>query len=179
VALCDRVLTDVGVLPLPDWAAAYGTTLVGDSASYAADVPVVAAALLDRRWVALGGRRLTEVLPWSAQHEQDAHAVAAAFLGGAAVPVAFDVRRWVAAATHAYRQSPGTYTALDLDAAMGADVDNHPAVRKRSSRSPRAELVERAALAGPGGPADALREADRSAGAALAERLELTEKRTR
>jgi hypothetical protein len=174
VALCNQVLAAVGVAAPTDWPATYGTQLVGNSRTYAADVPVIVEALVSREWTALGRKRLDQVLPWDAQHEGDAHTVALKTLTGEVVPVVFDVRRWVAAATHAYWADPDTYTRLDLDSALARDITSRPAGRARSSHSPRERLMEHVALPEAVDLADAMRDADRRAGAALARRLHIT-----
>jgi hypothetical protein len=174
VALCDEVLAAIGVSPPTGWWDTYGKQIVGNSRDFADDVPVIATALLGRQWDAIGGKRLTDILPWDAQHEADARKVAAKTLLREAVPVAFDVRRWVAAAMHAYRADPDTYTDLDLDDALATHIVRQRTAGVRSSRSLREQLIGPDEAPQPVDRAAQLRAADRRAGAELAERLKIT-----
>ena len=173
VALCDEVLSAIGVSPPTGWRDTYGKQIVGNSRAFADDIPVIATALLGRHWDAIGAK-LTDILPWDAQHERDARKVAAKTLLREAVPVAFDVRCWVAAAMHAYRARPDTYTDLDLDKTLAAHIVGQRTAGVRSSRSLRERLIVHDEAPQPIDRAAQLRDADRRAGAELAERLKIT-----
>lgn len=172
VALCERFQAGSSVSATTGWSEAYGPG-AGSSQDYLADVPAVAAALLERSWDAVGGSRLAEVLPWDRRREDDAHRVATKTLRREAVPVAFDVRLWVAAAGHAYRAEPDTYTELELDRALATHIVGQRSAGVRSSRSVRESLVV-SGTRGPGDRTEQLRAADRQAGAELARHMNLT-----
>jgi hypothetical protein len=169
----DEVLSAIGVSPPTGWRDTYGKQIVGNSRAFADDIPVIATALLGREWDAIGAK-LTDILPWDAQHERDARKVAAKTLLREAVPVAFDVRCWVAAAMHAYRARPDTYTDLDLDKTLAAHIVGQRTAGVRSSRSLRERLIVHDEAPQPIDRAAHLRDADRRAGAGLAERLKIT-----
>ncbi|MFI5892244.1 hypothetical protein ACIA5D_19270 [Actinoplanes sp. NPDC051513] len=167
VALCQRLLTGVGVTPTTDWAQTYGP-IVGDSRDYAPDVAVVAPALLGRAWTTLAGRQLADILPWTAVREQQAARVGRQLLDGQPPSVPFDVRVWVAAAMHAYRLDAAAYTKGDLDARLATMIVNRRQAGVRSTRTltPGRTLSE-----------EQVREADRKAGADLVRDLGLAGKR--
>jgi hypothetical protein len=168
VAFCAELLRRVGVTAPAAWAETYGP-IVGASREFADDPPVVAAALLDRSWAALGGRKLPDVLPWTAQREADARAVGERALHDLPATVPFDVRLWVAGAMHAYRGDPRRYTENGLDRTLAQTIVEQRTAGVRSSRGPREALLPFDAPHS----ADQTRDADRTAGADLARRLGL------
>lgn len=93
VALCNDLLPRLEVPAPTAWREAYGR-VVGSAADYLGDVEQIVRVLLDRRWAAVGGERLVELLPWDEQHELDAREVARATLRRTTPPVPFDVRLW-------------------------------------------------------------------------------------
>ncbi|GIE97637.1 hypothetical protein [Paractinoplanes rishiriensis] len=170
VALCEEFLGRVEVASEKAWTGTYGRI----AGPYANDVPIVAAALMDRSWAALGGRKLAEVLPWNAEREQNAQTVGRQELDGRPVPVPFDTRVWVAAAMHAYREDPGRYASRELDRKLAAAIVARREPAKRSSAATREVLFERERTLESVVLPTQLREADRRAGAALARELGLT-----
>jgi len=168
VALCAELLRRVGVTAPTAWAETYGP-VVGDSRDFTDDPPVVAAALLDRSWQALGGRRLAEVLPWTAQREADARAVGERALHDLPATVPFDVRLWVAAAMHAYRRDPRGYAERGLDRMLAQTIVEQRTAGVRSTRGLREAMLPFDTPR----TADQTRDADRKAGADLAHRLGL------
>lgn len=167
VALCERILGRLQVAAPSGWAETYGP-VGGPSDAYAADVPVIAAALMDRAWAALGGRRLAEVLPWDAGRERDAVVAGLRELARQPVPLRFDVRVWAAAAMHAYRTDPVGYATAGLDERLAGRIVAQRTIGTRSSRPARAALVTREHVTRGGDTDSLLRDADRTAGADFA-----------
>ena len=145
MALCERALASLGVTPSPAWSAEYAN-LIGDSEAYGDDVDAVVGALLQRQWARLGGKRLTELLPWSQEREQDAAKVARAGLREQHSPVQFDVRLWIAAAMHAALADANSYAAKGLDTKLADFIVERRADAVRFSHA----RTMRAAMAAPG-----------------------------
>ncbi|MBG0563759.1 hypothetical protein [Actinoplanes aureus] len=173
VALCRRFLDHVQTPAPAEWTETYGQ-IEGPSKTYADDVPIVAAALMDRRWLALGGRRLAEVLPWGAEREEQARLVGSKRLRMQSAPVVFDVRTWVAASMHAYRENPATYRSRELDQLLAEEIVGQRLVGTRSSIATRERLMERETTLGGPDIQRELRLVDRMAGADFARHLGLT-----
>jgi hypothetical protein len=173
VALCERLLALVGTGAPTTWTETYGG-IAGPSTAYAEDVDTVATALMNRSWAAIGGKRLTDVLPWDAGREADAHTVGTKELKGQPVPVPFDIRTWVAASMHAYREDPVRYAARELDQRLaGAIIDRRRLAGTRSSTAKRSSLLLRERGLEARSDHELLQEADRLAGADLARQLGL------
>jgi hypothetical protein len=172
VALCQHVLERVGVAPSPTWSATYGQ-IVGDARDYAGDVTVVVDALLERSWTNIGDRRLSAVLPWSAQREAAASALASTMLDGGRAPDLSDVRTCVAASMHAYRENPGLYAERKLDTVLAEAVVALRTEQMRFSEATRNSMIEADPALEESGLQEAQRAADRRAGAALARQMGL------
>ncbi len=114
IEICEQVLRRVGIEPTATWRATYGEP-VGQSHAFVDDVPLVVEALLDGRWAPLGDRSLRDLLEWSADAEASVRAVADSFLREAAQPGAYSIRRWIAAAMHAFVSQPQAYRDRNLD----------------------------------------------------------------
>ena len=179
VALCERFLAHAGTAAPAAWTETYGA-IGGPAKAYAEEVDVVAAALMDREWAGLAGKRLADVLPWSAEREEQAHLVGRKELRGQSANVLFDLRIWVAAAMHACRADPERYASRGLDQRLArAIVDRRKAGTRSSAATRTALLAREQRLETPADPRPAdprpadLRHADRTAGAGLARELGL------
>lgn len=172
VAVCTGVLEKLDIAPPRIWAETYGP-LSGDSRQYERDVKAVVGALMDRTWNPIGGKRLAEVLPWTASREQSAGAVALAVLQPSAPPVTFDVRVWIAAAMHAALMNPPQFEAVEADKRLATYVIERRTDAVRSSRGHRSILLGEAHDRGQTGADAQMRTSDREAGRLLAERLRL------
>ena len=170
MAVCNDVLGRLDVTPPGAWANAY-PAIAGDSAAFAGDVPRVVAELFDNAWEPIGGKRLVDVIPWSAEWETKAATVAGEILAKLPPSVGFDVRIWVAAAMLAALDDPQRFEANGLDDKVASYI-----IERRSDAVRSADPLRTSLLADPGvmtgaERVDALRTVDQALGRGLGERL--------
>jgi hypothetical protein len=167
MAICHRVLTVLHLTIDPIWASTYDAP-AGDSAQLAGDVEHVVDAILTRPCEALG-KRLTDVLAWTADDEARADRVANAILVGNQPTMRFSVRTWVAGAARAHARNAAAYARQTLDAVVIEKIfsERDNGVRSAASLPLRDRLANAMGLA-PHAHAAELDKADGRAGSALA-----------
>jgi len=85
---------------------------------FEADIPAVAAALLDMPWPPFGNLSLKEVISFSATDAARAQTLAGVILRGSTLPGGEPFRRLYAAATLAYYQDPAAYVQRNAHSAL-------------------------------------------------------------
>ena len=103
-------------------------------------------ALLLRDWVAVGNKKLTELLPWGDEKETQADALANSWLNRDRATATSDVRITVASAMLASQNDASTYEARELDRKMAASIVRHRGNTARFRDTRRIRLLSRPSI---------------------------------